>query len=57
MKKVGRNEERVVEPLSFREVVKETDLRFFNINRHPQVRIAGFEIHFEMCSLFAFTRY
>ncbi|WP_268989107.1 hypothetical protein [Methanosarcina barkeri] len=23
--KVGRNEERVVEPLSFREVVKETD--------------------------------
>jgi hypothetical protein len=57
MKKVGRNGERVVEPLSFRGVVKETDFSALQLNRHPEVRIAGFEIHFKMCSLFAFTRY
>jgi len=55
--KVGRSGERVIEALSSHGVMKKTSFRLFNINRHQEVGIAEFEIHFEMRGLFAFTQY
>ncbi len=45
VQKVGRSGERVVEALSSRGVVKETDFPALQYKPAPEVGIAGFKIH------------